>query len=420
MSTLRFLAGILAGSFALGAFALDGGRYGDVKVVVPKAEPVAYVIFFSDRTGWDSDDDAALSAIAKGGAVAIGVDLQRYYAKVGEGKRQACEDLVGDAEGLARQHQHELHLATYEFPVLAGVGEGAALARRIWEQAPDHTLSGFAGVDPSAHLHIPRALCRARTSKPSGFHEIDDAHGHPVTTALPARMMALLHRHLVGSSADGVAALPLEELPVASKAAVLAVVLSGDGGWRDLDRAIAENLQRHGVPVVGWDSLRYFWHLRTSQETARDLANVLRVYGERWHADRFALIGYSFGADVLPATYLQLPDDLRQRVTLVTLLALSPKADWEISVSGWLGSPPTDAAVSITGELAQVPPRIVQCIYGVEEADTICPSLDGTGVELIKTSGGHHFDHDYDALAQRILARLAVGQDLEAVTAPRQ
>ena len=44
----------------------------------------------------------------------------------------------------------------------------------------------------------------------------------------------------------------------------------------------------------------------------------------------------------------------------------------------------------------------VQCVYGADEDDTACRSLQGKA-EVIRTSGGHHFDGNYDALAQRIL-----------------
>jgi len=44
---------------------------------------------------------------------------------------------------------------------------------------------------------------------------------------------------------------------------MLAIVLSGDGGWRDLDQTVARALQDAGVSVVGIDSLRYFWRRKS-------------------------------------------------------------------------------------------------------------------------------------------------------------
>jgi type IV secretory pathway VirJ component len=184
---------------------------------------------------------------------------------------------------------------------------------------------------------------------------------------------------------------------------MLAIVVSGDGGWRDLDKTIARGLQRSGVSAVGIDSLRYFWSRKTPEQTAHDLARVIQTYAARWHARSVALIGYSFGADVLPFAYNRLPARLRDKVALMSLLGFSPRADFEIRVSGWLGMPPSSAALPARPEIAKVPPELVQCFYGEDETDTICPDLAKTGVAVIRTAGSHHFGRDYDHLAQVIL-----------------
>jgi type IV secretory pathway VirJ component len=131
---------------------------------------------------------------------------------------------------------------------------------------------------------------------------------------------------------------------------------------------------------------------------------VLRVYGARWDTKHVALIGYSFGADVLPFAYNRLPEAARAEVSLLSLLGFTDAADFEIRVGGWLGLPPSDAALPVQPEMARIPPVLVQCFYGEAENDTVCPPLDGTGVTVIKTPGSHHFGRDYNALAQQILA----------------
>ena len=65
---------------------------------------------------------------------------------------------------------------------------------------------------------------------------------------------------------------------------MLAIVLSGDGGWRDLDKTISEKLQSDGVSVVGWDSLRYFWSRKSPEQVARDLGAVIDTFSSRWGA----------------------------------------------------------------------------------------------------------------------------------------
>jgi type IV secretory pathway VirJ component len=181
------------------------------------------------------------------------------------------------------------------------------------------------------------------------------------------------------------------------------VVISGDGGWRDLDKTIAETLQKQGVSVVGVDSLRYFWTPKSPEQTSHDLARILDRYSTRWHARHFALIGYSFGADVMPFAYNRLPDALREKVSYMSLLGFAHAADFQIRVSGWLGLPPSEKALNVAPEIARVPASRVQCIYGEDEDDTLCPSLAASGVAVVRTAGGHHFSKDYVALTKTIL-----------------
>jgi type IV secretory pathway VirJ component len=47
---------------------------------------------------------------------------------------------------------------------------------------------------------------------------------------------------------------------------------------------------------------------------------------------------------------------------------------------------------------------VIQCFYGEDESDSVCPELGTNGAEIIGVGSGHHFGGDYDALAQDILA----------------
>ena len=72
--------------------------------------------------------------------------------------------------------------------------------------------------------------------------------------------------------------MPLTELPVDHPSKLMAILLSGDGGWRDLDKTIAEDLQQQGIPVVGLDTLRYFWSKKTPQQTADVVAALIQTF----------------------------------------------------------------------------------------------------------------------------------------------
>ncbi|QTD91883.1 virulence factor family protein [Burkholderia anthina] len=389
---------------AMKAQTVSGGRYGPVTVTKPNGPLRGFVVLFSREAGWNAADQQAADALAKAGAMTVGVDSARYAANLAlAAKQETCHHLDGDAEAVSHQLERLAQSSRYYAPIVAGVGQGGAIAKQILSMAPENTIAGVVSVDPSVKLDARFKPCPpdatiVRRAMP-GFVETAAAGD-------TAKLVSLVTAHLHDTSASDeldVSDLPLVELPAKGGSDRLAIVISGDGGWRDLDKTIAEALQRDGVSVVGIDSLRYFWSERPPAQVSRDLARVMRTYMARWHADRVALVGYSFGADVMPFAYNRLPADLRDKVSVMSLLGFAPAADFQIRVTGWLGMPASDKALKVAPEMAKVPPQRVQCFYGAEEKDTMCPALVNTGVDVIKTGGDHHFGHDYIALEKKIL-----------------
>ncbi|HEY4298683.1 MAG TPA: AcvB/VirJ family lysyl-phosphatidylglycerol hydrolase [Paraburkholderia sp.] len=382
---------------------VPGGRYGNVTVTQPDGPLRGFVVLYSQAGGWSAADQQSADALAKAGALIVGVDTARYAANL-SAQKESCHQLVGDAEALSHQLERQSQSSHYFAPIVAGTGQGATLAMHVLEQAPSNTIAGAVSVDAEHTLDARFEPCPPDPTvirdKVPGFVEKASTGN-----ADRSRLVALLTPHLqaVSTGADDVSDLPLIELPAAHPNGLMAIVISGDGGWRDLDKTIAQGLQKDGVSVIGWDSLRYFWSEKPPAQTSRDLARVMQTYGARWHAQHIALVGYSFGADVMPFAYNRLPQAQRAKVSLIALLGFAPDADFQIRVGGWLGMPASDKALKVQPELTRVPPAIVQCFYGADEEDTLCPALTKTGIEVIRTSGDHHFGGDYDALEKRIL-----------------
>ncbi|TCW75884.1 virulence factor [Burkholderia sp. SRS-46] len=381
---------------------VSGGRYGPVTVTKPSGALRGFVVMFSRDSGWSAADQQAADALAKAGAMTVGVDSERYATNLAA-IQETCHHLDGDAEAVSHQLERLARSSRYFTPIVAGVGQGGAIAKQILSMAPENTIAGAVSVAPTAKLDPRFKPCPpdptiVRRAMP-GFVETAPAGDGE-------KLVSLVASHLRDDSSTDeldVSDLPLIELP-AKGSNLLAIVISGDGGWRDLDKTIAEALQRDGVSVVGIDSLRYFWSEKPPAQTSRDLARVMRTYMARWRASNVALIGYSFGADVMPFAYNRLPADLRDKVSVMSLLGFAPAADFQIRVTGWLGMPASENAMKVAPEIAKVPPRIVQCFYGEEEKETMCPVIANTGVEVIKTQGEHHFGRDYISLEKRILA----------------
>ena len=230
---------------------------------------------------------------------------------------------------------------------------------------------------------------------PSPFRSLAIAAALVLGGALPA----------LAASADPVSAMPLIEQTSTVPGDTLAVLYSGDGGWTGVDKGIAAVLARAGIPMVGVNSLRYFWTERTPQGLASDVDRVLRFYAAHWKKSRALLIGYSQGADVLPFAMNRLPAASRQLVAQVVLMGLGEKASFEFHVANWLGSD-DDESLPIRPEATKLTAQTALCLYGADEQDSLCPKLPATSVYAQSLPGGHHFDGAYDELAALILARL--------------
>ncbi len=205
--------------------------------------------------------------------------------------------------------------------------------------------------------------------------------------------------------------LPLVEMPPKSAGDLMVVMISGDGGWASIDKGVAGRLYEGGLPVVGLNSLKYFWTRRQPEQTSRDLERIMRYYLGAWNRREVVLVGYSRGADVLPLMINRLPADLRPRIHMVALLGPSTTVDLKFHVADWWSSTHHDTDLQVLPEAQKLfPGTRVQCVYGTDETDSICPRLGPLGAELVPLKGAHHFDGGYDALGEIVL---------RAATSPR-
>lgn len=199
-----------------------------------------------------------------------------------------------------------------------------------------------------------------------------------------------------------VAALPLVEVraTAASSPATagrMAVLLSGDGGWASLDRSIAANFASRGIPVIGINSLRYFWNGRTPEEAASDVAAIIEEYAEKWRMSKVDLAGFSFGADALPFIANRLPAVTTARLATLTLIEPSESATFKIHVLDWLPGAAT-AGLPLAPEVGRLKPAPL-CLYGDNEP--VPCRLPDIVVERIGTD--HHLGGDGKSIVDRIL-----------------
>lgn len=446
------IAWLLASSLAVAEQTTTFGRFGEVEIYGDAKTANQVVLFVSGDGGWNEGVVDMARDIARNGALVIGIDIRRYRDALNHAKDK-CAYPAADFEALSQSIQKKLARTFYRPPILVGYSSGATLVYATLAQSPPNTFDGAISLGFCPELAISKPLCigsglksvrsgnaRMRRFAPEPLHarwvvlhgeqdktcSVADAaafvrhvpqaslvelpkvdHGFSRTENwLPQLRTAMAGFHDPVPSGPQppavVGDLPLIEVPSTIAGDTLAIIVSGDGGWAGIDKSLGETFAAEGISVVGLNSLQYFWTKRSPDEAARDLERILRHYGTAWKRDRFLLVGYSTGADVMPFMASRLPADLRSRVRLVVLLSPTSHASFEFHVGQWIGTS-TDDSLPVKPEIARLAGTRVLCIHGDRETDTLCDALAPAIAVSQKRTGGHHYDGDFRALASDIL-----------------
>jgi type IV secretory pathway VirJ component len=432
---------------------LRHGRFKDLVVYAPAAEATSFVLFLSGDEGWNRRADSMALQLSQQGAMVVGIDLAEFKAVL-EADGAECVFPDGDLENLSHFVQAYSHNSSYLAPLIVGVDSGGSVAYAVLAQAPKDTFAGALSIGFCPHLNLDKPLCKGsgleltHGARGSGLELrpikslnnpwvilqdsndlacpaaatrdfVSRIRGAAIATlpksdpsfkaAFATLAAATQNRGIAPPAALG--DLPVVEIPAQPNAPAsdsFAIIMSGDGGWAGLDQDIAAALSAKGIPVVGLDSLRYYWTARTPEGLAADTDRLIRFYLAHFGKKRALLIGYSQGADVLPFAVNRLPAAAKSHVALMAILGMSEHALFEFHVSSWISDdnsgPPT------LPEVNRISGMPVLCIYGEDEHDSLCPKLDPKKFNVVKVKGGHHFDGDYAGLADHILSAALLGK----------
>jgi len=428
---------------------ISHGHFKDVTLFLPKGEARSFVLFLSGDEGWTPALTTQAQALTGQGAAVAGIHTPRMLAAV-EKASGDCLLPDGDLENLSHFLQGYARLPAYFPPLLVGQGVGGTLAYAMLAQAPADVFGGGISLAFCPVLEVRKPLCKGEDvhfQRSPGARSLTLlpaarlrepwvavlGEPNPVCAPVAAQQFvarvggaqavmapaeettrALLAAHRQLTSVLATAATPtapeaslsnLPLVPVASSVSsdTFAVLLSGDGGWAGIDKQLAAKLSAAGVPVVGLDSLRYFWSARTPEGLAQDLDRVLRVYAAQWKKRRVLLIGYSQGADVLPFAVNRLSAASRGLVAHTVLIGPGEKASFEFRLSNWLSR--DKGGRPLKPELQKLNAANTLCLYGTSDRDTICPSIPPDQVTPVPMAGDHHFDGIYQKLTDAILDR---------------
>ncbi|HEY0181063.1 MAG TPA: AcvB/VirJ family lysyl-phosphatidylglycerol hydrolase, partial [Dokdonella sp.] len=125
-------------------------------------------------------------------------------------------------------------------------------------------------------------------------------------------------------------------------------------------------------------------------------------YGKADPSAGFVVIGYSFGASLVPVVINRLPAALLASVDGGVLISPDDAAVFEIHVGDWFGSTHHDDTLPVGPEIASSKVPLV-CVHGADEDDSFCLKPQPATVRVVALPGGHHYDGDYGALGAAIV-----------------
>jgi len=418
---------------------ISHGLFSGIQMFRPAGPTRQFVMLLSDNLSPNATELQMIRTMVDAGAAVATIPVAPFYKKL-EAQDGKCTYAPGAFENLSRHLQASEQLPTYLLPMLVGSGSAAAFAYAVLAQAPAGTFSAALSVGFCPRLEFATPMCVSNALRwqvpPKGVPGVELLPAAALTapwsavqagneaactpdaaqafvqrvpqaswvTASPAFETAYtklaVSQVAMAPPPSQLSDLPLVEEPAKGSGTRFVVLLSGDGGWAGIDKGLAAAFVAQNVPVVGLDSLRYFWKARTPDGLASDLDRMIRYYADRWKRSEVILVGYSQGADVLPFAINRLPAATRASVKLAALLGPGQKASFEFHLSNWLG-PSGDKPVA--PEARKLLAVNTVCVYGLNEKNSLCPQLAPTHARAMPLTGGHHFGGDYEKLATLLL-----------------
>jgi type IV secretory pathway VirJ component len=455
--TVFFLSAVLArGSSGMPGDSLSFSAFGKVYIYNRSGTPQNVVIMISGDGGWKFGVIGFSETFSDMNSLVIGVDILKYFKNL-RLRTDDCYNVAADFVQLATEVEKHFDFPEYKPPVLMGYSSGATLVYGILSQARPGTFVGGISIGFCPDIELPKPLCeinglKVKEDVPGKRYILqpDDKLGNPfivlngkldkicnypdavdfISKTKDAELITLpkvghgfakwsdfmpqwkdaytklIARYEKEKPAE-VNIGDVKDVPViitnsktVNKEAPVALLVSGDGGWYGFEQQIADHLATIGIPTVGLDSKKYFWKRKTPEQTAGDIARVLNYYAKEWGRDKFVLIGYSLGAEIVPFIVNRLPEDIRSKVVSNVLLSPATTTDFEIHITNMLGMGNRQNTYNTTDEIIKMQSIHTLLIFGEGEKNQLPELLQGNNLIIRKIPGDHHYKFNLPLIIQ--------------------
>jgi type IV secretory pathway VirJ component len=445
---------------------IQWGVFGKIRIYWPVKEPKAIVLFISGDNGWNGSVADMSKHATLEGAVVVGIDIRSYYANLKKLKLSCyypAGDLEELSLSIQRKYKLKEYLkpilvgysagATLVYGALAQAPANTFRGVIALSFSPDietarplcggsglkeHTLTAgkLYYLEASAKLNAPFFVLQGVNDKVCPYKIVQEylklisnaelitlpnvGHGFSVHPNWSAQFVAVFNKILeTPSFAQQMEKqnmllkqqaitplpgdLPLTVIPTALKGNYpMAIFISGDGGWTSFDQSVAEQLAIKGFPVVGFDSQKYFWDEKTPDGTAADMNKAIKHYMQQWNRSSFFLVGYSFGADIVPFLANRIAPALKNSYRGVFMLSPDAEGDFEVHISDMLDMGISSNKYNIIQEVKNYKLHKPVCIFGNQEDASVRTLFKQAGSKIVFLQGSHHYNNNFKAVADSI------------------
>ena len=456
--TILFLVCFQEAIFAIQKDTLAYSGFGYLTLYKPTKTVNNVIICISGDGGWNSGIEGIALHLKNENTLLIGVDIRQVFKSMKKNKSE-CLYPAADFERMSQYVQKKLKYQTYNIPILLGYSSGATLVYGLVAQAPQNTFRAGIALGFCPDINIDKPLCsgsgkfsstKLQTGKGydlgpaeslktpfislqgqndqvcnyaktvSFLKNVSNAqvvslpkvgHGYGQEKNWLPQLMQVYNNITVEKEAympdesTKRLNLPLHTTtPTKEKTSPYMVVfISGDGGWTDFDQQMASAFALKGAPVIGLDALKYFWQKKSPEETTTDILRVIETYTEEWKKEKILLVGYSFGADIVPFIYNRIPEKIKINISGLGLLSPSKETDFEVHVSELLDINNSSSGFSVPNEINKISNVHTICFFGKDEDDLPIKEISKESAKIIYLDGGHHYTDAFVTIAKEMM-----------------
>ncbi len=193
--------------------------------------------------------------------------------------------------------------------------------------------------------------------------------------------------------------LPIDTLGSKDMSKPIVFYISGDGGFNSFSTSFMKQWNGLGYPVVALNARSYFFRTKLPDMAAKDINDLILHYLLVWKRSNVILVGYSFGADVLPFIQTRLSSNIINKTKHTILLSPSYTTDFAVHLFY------SHKGSSVPAEINKLNSPVL-IVYGNKETDVPVKEIKNPKVSTLVFTGDHHYDDNVTGLVATIVKRL--------------